>query len=163
MQSVLAEARCSRNLRKMSNRPNNELNLASEQVGLSHVINSDPKIFQPNLDQKRKLLDICNLPNLYIRSFDLVILKVDEFSEVKDKRDFSLIEVKVTRKYLPNFPKGFFFGMTKNEEDLLRDLGETFQLCLVSIHEKGSHILMLGIDDLNSLIKNKRIQYQINL
>lgn len=147
----------------MSKSPNNKQNLASEQVGLAFIIESDPRIFEPTLDQKKKLLEICNLPNLYIRSFDLVRLNVREFSEIKTKNDFSLIEVKVTRKYLPNFPKGFFFGMTKNEEDLLRDLGDTFQLCMASVHENGSNVFMLEYRELNSLIKNKRIQYQINL
>jgi hypothetical protein len=82
---------------------------------------------------------------------------------VKSRKDFVLIEVKVTSKKLVEFPSGFFFGLTKNEETLLQGLEGTFLLCLVSIHPESRKSIYLDHYALTGLIKNKRIQYQINL
>lgn len=70
---------------------------------------------------------------MYLRSFDLIELKVDDFADIQSSKDFVLIEVKVTGKFLPNFPRGFFFGMTKNEENLIIELGDAVLLCLVPL------------------------------
>ena len=147
----------------MSSKPDNLKNLASETVGLSYLKSLDTSLITPSLDQKKLLLKLVDLPNIYSRSFDLVKLKVNSFDQVKTKNDFSLVEVKVTSKFLENFPKGFFFGFTQNEDNLLRDLDGLFVLCLVSINSiKSSHVY-LSHSELHSIIKNKRIQYQINL
>ena len=143
--------------------PHNERNLESESNGLHHLLNSDPLLIKPTLEEKRSLLEILEYPKKYTRSFDLVKLNVDDFSQVHSKKDFVLIEVKVTRTKLPNFPKGFFFGMTENEENLLRDLEGFFLLCLISIHPESLDWRYFTYTDLQSHIQTKRIQYQINL
>ena len=74
-----------------------------------------------------------------------------------------LIELKVTRKYLPENPKGFFFGATQNEFDFGEMLGEKFRFCFVSLHERGSSYVLLTIAELEAIIRTRRIQYQINL
>ena len=147
----------------MTRRTDNHKNLASEKFGLQILMRDDPKLLQPTLSEKKKILEICKLPNLYLRSFDLIKLHVGDFAEVNSIKDFTLIEVKVTRAMLPNFPKGFFFGMTENEEKLLKELGNSFLLCLLALSESGTNYKFLNYDELQLLIRTKRIQYQINL
>ena len=147
----------------MTRKTDNIKNLASEKLGFEMLLEHYPKIVQPSLVQKKRILEVCNLPNLYLRSFDLLEMKVADFADVKSTKDFVLIEVKVTRKFLQNFPKGFFFGMTENEENLMRELGDSFLLCLVSVTESNFDHKFLNYEQLQTLIRTKRIQYQINL
>jgi hypothetical protein len=144
-------------------KPDNIKNLLSENEGLEYLKRLDKDLISPSLEQKKVLLSLVNLPNIYSRSFDLVKLKVNSFEDVKSSKDFLLVEVKVTKKYLVNFPKGFFFGMTQNEDNLLKQLEGIFIMCLVSVNEMQSSHLYLNHTKLHELIKHKRIQYQINL
>lgn len=144
-------------------KPDNIKNLLSENEGLEYLKRLDKDLISPSLEQKKVLLSLVNLPNIYSRSFDLVKLKVNSFEDVKSSKDFLLVEVKVTKKYLVNFPKGFFFGMTQNEDNLLKQLEGIFIMCLVSVNEMQSSHLYLNHSKLHELIKHKRIQYQINL
>ena len=77
--------------------------------------------------------------------------------------DIILVELKTTKKYLPENPKGFFFGATENEFNFGKILGSRFRFCFVSLNEKGSSFAFLTLEELDERIKNKRIQYQINL
>jgi len=147
----------------MSSKPDNEQNLKSESIGINYLIDFDTHLIIPTLEQKKRLLSLINISNLYSRSFDLVKLKVESFEKIQTKADFQLIEVKVTRKYLENFPKGFFFGMTQNEDQLLKELEGVFVICLISINEVKSSHTYLTHSELHALIRHKRIQYQINL
>lgn len=147
----------------MGKEPHNQSNLDSEGKGLNMLLEEDSRLVIPTVAQKKLLLSILDYPNIYTRSFDLVRLNVDSFESVKSSKDFVLIEVKVTSKKLVDFPTGFFFGLTKNEESLLQRLKGTFLLCLVSIHPESQKSIYLDYDALIARIKNKRIQYQINL
>jgi hypothetical protein len=53
--------------------------------------------------------------------------------------------------------------MTQNEDNLLKDLDGVFLICLISINDVASSHIFLSHAELHSLIKNKRIQYQITL
>ena len=77
--------------------------------------------------------------------------------------DIILVELKTTKKYLPENPKGFFFGATENEFNFGKILGSRFRFCFVSLNEKGSSFAFLTLGELEERIKNRRIQYQINL
>jgi len=147
----------------MGKEPHNRSNLESEDKGLNMLLEEDARLIIPTLEEKKSLLSILDYPNIYTRSFDLVRLNVDSFESVKSRNDFVLIEVKVTSKKLVNFPAGFFFGLTKNEESLLQGLEGTFLLCLISIHPESRKSIYLDHGALTARIKNKRIQYQINL
>lgn len=46
----------------MTRRTNNRQNLASESLGLEMILSKDPHLLQPTLMQKKKVLEICNLP-----------------------------------------------------------------------------------------------------
>lgn len=147
----------------MGKKPHNRTNLASEDKGLKMLLEEDLRLTIPTLAQKKSLLSILNYPNIYTRSFDLVRLNVDSIESVKSRKDFVLIEVKVTSKKLVHFPSGFFFGLTRNEELLLQGLEGAFLLCLVSIHPESAKFIYLDHEALKMRIRNKRIQYQINL
>lgn len=77
--------------------------------------------------------------------------------------DIIFVELKTTKKYLPNNPKGFFFGATENEFNFGKILGDKFLFCFVTLNEKAPSFVLLSIDELDKIIRNKRIQYQINL
>ena len=77
--------------------------------------------------------------------------------------DIILVELKTTKKYLPENPKGFFFGATENEFNFGKILGDRFRFCFVSLNEKLQSYVLLTIEELEIKIRNRRIQYQINL
>ena len=147
----------------MAKNAHNTTNLESENSGLKLLMLNDSRLVVPTLEEKKLLLSYLDYPTIYTRSFDLVRLNVTSIDLVKNKKDFVLIEVKVTSKKLVNFPTGFFFGLTKNEETLLQDLEGSFLLCLVSIHPETQQSIYLNYEGLNERIRNKRVQYQINL
>jgi len=143
--------------------PDNAKNLETEDSGLAYLQVHEKGIFIPNLEERRELLRIIGVSAKFIRTFDAIKLKVPSLDKVKNGADFELIEVKVTYKALPKFPSGFFFGMTENEEMLLKVLEPNFKLCLACICPEQTAHKLLTYTDLHKLIKNKRIQYQINL
>lgn len=110
----------------MSHKPDNDQNYAREKAGLNFLMNENRDLVRPTLNEKRDLLKLLDLSTRMTRSFDLVRLKVPTLNMITSREDFSLVEVKVTGKELPNFPAGFFFGMTENEENLLRNLEDSF-------------------------------------
>jgi hypothetical protein len=73
------------------------------------------------------------------------------------------VELKTTKKYLPESPKGFFFGATENEFNFGKALGDKFRFCFVCLNERSPSHAMLTVDELELLIRTRRIQFQINL
>ena len=125
-----------------------------------------PGFYVPSLIEKKRVLSWLGIDRRFVRSFDGLRLKVPTYDRVDGPDDFSLIEMKVTEKYLPDLgdhPKGFFFGMTENEEMLMKVLGPKACLCLVSVHPDSEGYFIANWDQLNTLDMNKRIQYQITI
>ena len=107
-----------------------------------------------------------NISDHFRSAFDALILKVQRFQDIKGPSDFVLVEIKVTRKHLPHLsggPRGFFFGMTENEEMLLKVFGQNALLCLVSVNPESEGYFLADWDTLQTMDMNKRIQYQINI
>jgi len=104
-----------------------------------------------------------------LQAFDLIYIPDKVGIEINSHfleiylEDIILIELKTTKKFLPENPKGFFFGATENEFNFGRLLGSQFRFCFVSLNEKGSSHSLQTLEELEAKIKNKRIQYQINL
>jgi len=144
-------------------RPDNKKNLQSEKEGFRYLRKVLKGFCLPTSDERKKLLQTLSLPEKYSRSFDVINLKVSSLSAVSKPGDVELIEIKVTKKLLPYFPEGFFFGMTKNEEDLLRKHPRLFRLCLVSLNRVKNRHILLDYRQLAKRIRVKRVQYQINL
>ena len=59
--------------------------------------------------------------------------------------DIILVELKTTKKYLPENPKGFFFGATENEFNFGAILGSRFRFCFVSLNGYRNIYLVINI------------------
>src|SRR5207302_1936420 len=99
----------------------------------------------------------------FISTFDGIRMNVSTFAEVENAKDFDLLEIKNTDDYLPDLPHGFFFGLTENEEMLLKVFEDKYFLCLVCLHDQSPGYELIGWTKLHNLIRLKRLQYQINL
>jgi hypothetical protein len=125
--------------------------------------------FKVDLATKKYLLEVLGLEQKFIQAFDLVLIpgmKIDELTTVTISASLDnliLVELKTTKKHLPENPKGFFFGATQNEIEFGNLLGSRFRFCFVSLHSKASTYALLTLPEMEKLIKIKRIQYQINL
>ncbi len=141
-------------------------NLTTEQEGKDFLLEQNKQFIVPDTELKKQILNEFNLSKNYIRSFDLVLLKkkVKEGDVIDWSRDnITLVELKTTQKYLPNNPRGFFFGATESEFTIAKKLGNKYQFCFVSLHKDSKSYQLLDLKELESIIKNKRRQYQINL
>ena len=142
-------------------------NNITERLGMEYILSVDRRFFVPDLISRKKILELHGLGNNFIRAFDMVMFQneiedSDEI-EIENINDTILVELKVTKKELPNNPDGFFFGATENEFQLANLLGDRFRWGFVSIHENSKSFSLLTMNELESRIKNKRTQYQINL
>ena len=142
-------------------RNQNIKNLSTEKEGIIILKSLLSTFIIPTKDQRITLYNILNIDyKKYYKSADGVVIHVDSFDKIKSKYDFDLIEIKTTAsKSVTKLPYGVFFGFTKNEEDLFKNL-DNYRLCIV--HTKLRDYIMLDYNKYESLIQNKRIQYQIN-
>lgn len=112
-------------------------------------------------------MEILDLPKTFSRAFDLIQIpghiNTEEEITLAETKNIRLIELKTTEKYLPNAPKGFFFGATKNEFDLAERMGDRYAFCFVCLNDKSKSYHLLTQSELDTLIVTKRVQYQINL
>lgn len=144
-------------------------NNITEKEGVLFLLNNYTGFFKIDLETKKELLDLLKLERRYLQSFDLIYIPdmvgktipLDSLHIYLE--DIIFVELKTTKKYLPNNPKGFFFGATENEFNFGKILGDKFLFCFVTLNEKAPSFVLLSIDELDKIIRNKRIQYQINL
>ena len=137
-----------------------------EESAFAVLSNLLPGFYVPDREQKRQVRDQLNISHHLRSAFDALLLKVASFGNITSPSDFVLVEIKVTRKYLPDLPEdphGFFFGMTENEEMLLKVFGQNALLCLVSVNPESEGYFLADWDTLQTMDMNKRIQYQINI
>lgn len=144
-------------------------NNVTEKEGIKYLIENFTGFFKIDLLTKKQLLDLLEIEHRYLQAFDMIyipsLVNVEINSESIETylEDIILIELKTTKKYLPENPKGFFFGATENEFNFGKILGDKFRFCFVSINEKSSSYSLQTLEELEVKIKNRRIQYQINL
>ena len=144
-------------------------NNVTEKEGVIYLLNNYTGFFKIDLEIKKELLDLLNIEHRYLQSFDLIYLPDYKGKQVDSPflktylEDIIFVELKTTKKYLPQNPKGFFFGATENEFNFGKLLGDRFLFCFVTLNEKAPSFVLLTIDELDKKIRNKRIQYQINL
>jgi hypothetical protein len=144
-------------------------NNVTEKEGVNYLTENFTGFFKIDLKTKKELLDLLKIEHRFLQAFDLIYIP-EMIGRVIDSgfvqtylEDIILIELKTTKKYLPENPKGFFFGATENEFNFGKILGSRFRFCFVSLNEKGSSYAFLTLDELEERIKTRRIQYQINL
>ena len=144
-------------------------NNVTEKEGINFLIENYTGFFKIDLATKKELLDLLKIEHRFLQAFDLIYVP-EMVGKIVDAGfiqiyldDIILIELKTTKKYLPENPKGFFFCATENEFNFGKILGSRFRFCFVSLNEKGSSYAFLTLEELEGMIKNRRIQYQINL
>lgn len=144
-------------------------NNVTEKEGVNYLLENHTGFFKIDLITKKELLDLLKIDHRYVQSFDLIYIPemvgtiINSDFLLTNLEDIILVELKTTKKYLPENPKGFFFGATENEFNFGALLGDRFRFCFVSLNEKGSSFALQTIEELEQRIKNKRIQFQINL
>lgn len=144
-------------------------NNVTEKEGVNFLIENYTGFFKIDLATKKELLDLLKIEHRFLQAFDLIYVpemvgKIADVGFIQTYlEDIILVELKTTKKYLPENPKGFFFGATENEFNFGKILGSRFRFCFVSLNEKGSSYAFLTLEELEEKIKNRRIQYQINL
>ncbi|MBX3289186.1 MAG: hypothetical protein KF855_07550 [Acidobacteria bacterium] len=141
-------------------------NNATEKEGIQYMESLRQGFFFVNKDERRRILELLNQPKNYSRSFDMVLIPrlagADLSLEAMETHidEITLIELKCTRKRLPNNPKGFFFGATQNEFDFGESLGDKFCFCFVCLNPESLSYALLSVPELEQIIRTKRIQYQ---
>lgn len=144
-------------------------NNVTEKEGVNFLIQNHTGFFKIDLVTKKELLDALKIEYRFLQAFDLVYVpnlvgKTITAGFIQTNlENIILVELKTTKKHLPENPKGFFFGATENEFNFGRILGNKFRFCFVCLNEKSLSFVMLTIEELEERIKTKRLQYQINL
>lgn len=142
-------------------------NNQTEKEGILYLQSQDPNFLFPDNTLKKEILRDLELPDKFYRTFDMIyspeaIVQRDSII-IPDITKVTLVELKTTKKRLPNNPSGFFFGATENEFKLADLLGDQYRFCFVCLHEDCPSYKLLSANELDKIIKTKRIQFQINL
>jgi hypothetical protein len=141
-------------------------NNRTEKAAIDYLLTSDCRYRTLDSASRKALLDRLHIESSFSRAFDLVRLPEDRRdsadSAVADVDELVLVELKTTRKRLPDLPRGFFFGATENEFELARQLGDRFRFCFVCLHPETPGSCLLTLAELEALIRTRRVQYQIN-
>ena len=142
-------------------------NNKSEKEALIFLIESDVNFLNPDKESRKIIMEMLDIDKKFARAFDLILIpghtNLEQVIQLKKINEITLVELKTTKKKLINLPSGFFFGATESEFALARQLGEQYKFCFVSLHKESPKFVLLTLDELNKIIKTKRIQYQINL
>ncbi|HMO77887.1 MAG TPA: DUF3883 domain-containing protein [Candidatus Paceibacterota bacterium] len=142
-------------------------NNKTEKEAIDYLLSVDRRFLLPTMEGRKQIVEAMGFDKKYSRTFDLFMLSgrtnCEQEITVDDLSKITLIELKTTQKYLPNNPKGFFFGVTQNEFDLATQLGDQYRFCFVSLHSDSLGYKLVTSAELENLIINKRLQYQINL
>ncbi|MBP9663314.1 MAG: hypothetical protein KBD94_01740 [Pyrinomonadaceae bacterium] len=144
-------------------------NNLTEKAGIDYLIANETGFFYADSETRKKILELLELPKTFARAFDMIYIprfagKVVTEEVIKAHLDeIFLVELKTTRKFLPENPKGFFFGATQNEFDFGERIGDKYRFCFVCLHPNSPSHAMLSVPELEAIMRTKRIQYQINL
>jgi hypothetical protein len=142
-------------------------NNKSEKEAMSFLMASDLNFLNPDKDSRKLIMETLGIEKKYARAFDLIRIpghtSLEQIIELDRTSEIVLVELKTTKKKLVNLRFGFFFGATESEFELARQLGKNYEFCFVSLHVDTCGYVLMTLDELNRIIKTKRIQYQINL
>lgn len=144
-------------------------NNLTEKEGVNYLIENHTGFFKIDRAFKKDLLDALSLSYKFLNAFDMIYVPeyvgkiITEGFIVANLENIILVELKTTKKYLPQYPKGFFFGATENEFKFGELLGPKFRFCFVCINERSPSYSLITVHELEEIIKVRRIQFQINL
>lgn len=144
-------------------------NNVTEKEGIIYLIENYTGFFKIDLSTKKELLDLLNISHSFLQAFDLIYVPDMVGKEISSDfiqtylEDIIFIELKTTKKYLPENPKGFFFGATEKEFQFGDIVGSRFRFCFVCLNDKSPSFTLLTIQEVEQRIRYKRIQFQITL
>lgn len=145
-------------------------NNKTEKEALNLLLSERPDFLTLDSKGRKAILAALGIEPRFSRAFDLAKieghLRGETQVEVVNPATITLFEIKSTKELLPDLPRGFFFGATKNEFDLAELLGERLVFCFVSLHPDqpaAKRIAYLSFTQLKSLIRTQRTQFQVNL
>ncbi len=144
-------------------------NNKTEKQGIDYLLENFTGYFFVSREIKKQILSLLDLPLTFLQAFDLIYIPRFEGKVITDEiiethiDEIILVELKTTMKYLPENPKGFFFGATENEFRFGELLGDRFRFCFVCLNEISRSHVMMTLAEVESRIRTKRIQFQINL
>ena len=142
-------------------------NNKTEKEGLDFVLGASRDLFLPDRHGRKQILELLGLDKKFSRAFDLIRVKGANADSntlpISNPKDITLIELKTTKKRLPDNPYGFFFGATENEFDLAELMGMQLNFAFVCIHPDCPSVKFLTLAELKPLMRKKRTQFQINL
>ena len=111
-------------------------NNVTEKECVNYLITNHTGFFKIDLTMKKELLNLIKIDHKFLQAFDLIYIPdmlgkiiTEDFLQTS-LEDIILVELKTTKKYLPENPKGFFFGATENEFNFGNILGDKFRFCL---------------------------------
>lgn len=142
-------------------------NNLTEKAAVDYVMGQEDCFWLPSASSRKLILAELGLSASLSRAFDLVqvserIVTDGQFT-LEHIDAITLVELKTTRKRLPDMPRGFFFGATQNEFDLAEALGDRYKFCFVCLHPDTLGYKLLTAAELEPLVRTRRTQYQINL
>jgi hypothetical protein len=142
-------------------RERNIRNLNTEKEGILILKKHISNFLIPTSEERKHIYKILDIDyRKYSRSVDGIILNVPSVKDIKSDNDLILVEIKTTKaKNIIKLPYGAFFGITQNEEDLFK-AKNNFRLCIV--HSITEAYVLINYNEYNSLIQNRRVQYQVN-
>jgi len=144
-------------------------NNVTEKEGIQYMESLNEGFFYIDKDERKRILELLEQPKNFARSFDMIHIPRLAGEQISLEAiethidEVTLVELKCTRAFLPNNPKGFFFGATQNEFDFGERLGDKFRFCFVCLNAESLSHALLSVPDLEQIIRTRRIQYQINL
>lgn len=142
-------------------------NNLSEKETISFLLSTDINFINPDKESRKIIMNLLKIDKKFARAFDLILIpghtNLEQIITLQNVENIILIELKTTKKRLLNNPKGFFFAATESEFKLGTQLGDNYKFCFVSLHPESKGYTLLTFDELNLIIKTKRIQFQINL
>lgn len=101
-------------------------NNISEKEAINYLLKTDLNFINPDKDSRKRILELIGIEKKYSKAYDLILIpgftNLSEIIELENFDQITFIELKTTKKYLPELPKGFFFGATQNEFDFAEKL-----------------------------------------
>ena len=130
-------------------------NLIIEKAGINLVRKDYPNLVVPTSEEKKVLLEKIGCTNKFLKSFDAIMLKVPTIGDIKTTLDFTFVEFKTSGLELPQWPKGYWTGLTENERALATVFGDNFKFCFVNTHPNTSQYLFWTINELDANCRGK--------
>jgi len=137
-------------------------NNKSDKAGINYILQNYSDMRVANKELRDQVMELFNIDRKHSLSFNMVRirgLKRNQLEINTKKSDITLIKLRTSARYLPENPRGFTFGL--GDEFKLAKKLKNFEFCFVSLHPRSRSAVFVKLDELNRLIKNKRVQVSL--